>query len=273
MSKIFKDFLYSFKFGNMHLKQILYDSLFWLVMIIVMFGLKYMLSYGMNGIDASSLNSNLMQKSAEEIQDISGSVAKLGFFVVSAIVIMVVSAIGMLGFTRGIIYSIIMAKKFSSKIFWKFAGLYLIILLLSPIVLIFLSFATTFIKNINSVGMMYTMLGLLILITGLILYVLTIVSAYIAKTGELFNAIGKGLSTAFGKFNRLYIPLCFVLLIFVLSSFLFSLLQAAMRSWYMSTSSAVVSGISSFLPFVYVIVFAAWARTYVVKEAAKLMAK
>jgi len=237
----FKD---SFKLNLDFLQIFLYDLLFHVIFLPLLFLTKKIISSKTQNLDLTSFQ-NIASQSAAQINMLTSQLSSLLTTLIISTVFLITLTLAAWSFSRGLIYTKILKKKLTLKYFFKFM---LLNLILGIIILFSLASFTVLIKF----SFFKILLVFAILIT---IYLLTFTYIYFTKKNQIFYAIGKSIQ-AIPKIKTLFIPCLLILVIFLIITLIISLLRLTL---------------SPYIALLILTAFLTWARLYFIPEAEKVL--
>jgi hypothetical protein len=247
-----KLFLESFKFKKNFLYTIAYDALFFIIAILFIKLFGSILGRMSSNVDMSIINKAVLSPSPAQAEILKMTLTNAKAVVYGlgiAIVLYLIIIIFAWSFSRGLIYSKLLNKKFNNRFYWKFLSLNLVFYI--PLLIISIAFVYV-IKEIPQA------IYILILVLLAIFYFLALSYISFVKNNKIFKAIGNALEFGFTKIHKMLIPLIFILIMFVIMSLLTALI-------IMNLSFSIKPYVSLFIFLIYL----AWLRIYFVNSALK----
>ena len=244
---LFKD---SFKLDITFIKVIIFDLLFYVILIPSFFVVGILLNKWAQKMDLDMLNQQILTKSAEEIQALTSQVQSFIAILIITVVILVLIILAAWSLSRGLIYTTLLKKKLTKGYFLKFMLLNLIIGIVALILLIFFSVI------VNAIPPAIYLFYAVVLIAG---YLSVLMCVLFTKKNKIFNSIVKGFSEGAIKLKKLIIPCVLILVVFIILSLISFLLGRAQLT------------ITPYISLLIFVIFMAWARIYFVRQAEKVI--
>lgn len=249
IKKFFKDFVNSFKPKISWLYIMLFDFLFYGISILLVKAVGSYLSKKSASIILPT--GDLMSMPAEQLEPI---LLQLRNYFIATIVSVVLAFIIILvawSLTRGLIYSLLLKKKYSKSYFKKSI---LLNLFLSVDIIILLTFFVSIGLLLQDLarGYVYVFYAVFLVIG----YYLSLNYIFFTRKNHVFESVGKALTFGTKNLPKLIIPCLIILIISTVLSNLVPLI--------------IPVQILSFASLVIFVAFMAWARTYFVHEVEKI---
>ncbi|MEE9525998.1 MAG: hypothetical protein V3V78_05325 [Candidatus Woesearchaeota archaeon] len=233
----FKD---SFKFDITFLKILLYDMLFYAIVVPTLFLASYLMTSLMGGIDPNILTQEMIAAKSPAIQAVASQMESVLVVAVITSILTILITLAAWSLSRGLIYTKLLKKKLTKKLFFKFAGsTFVLAILITNLLLV-----TSIVSKIISPYLLY---AVILIIT----YFLILNFVALVKTNKIFCSIGDALSIGTKKLPKLIIPCILILVVFAVLSAL--ILLTPLKS-------------TKLIPLVIFALFMTWARIYFVSE-------
>ncbi|MBW2995967.1 hypothetical protein KY332_01570 [Candidatus Woesearchaeota archaeon] len=246
IKKQLKQFIESFKLKFNFIQIIFYDLLFYAIVYPSTYLAGKIITKQGSKISPESLTQEAMaQITPDQLKLLMADVNTLMFTTIIVGILLAVILLLSWSFTRGMIYSTLLKKKFTKKYFKKLIGLNLFLaVILIPILL--------FISGLLKTKIIALMYASTILLTALI-YFIALIFIKLTKTNKVFESIGNALEFGAKNIPKLLIPGILILA----AGYIIRLL---------STLAPQILIISVLLYAAYM----AWARIYFVSEVEKI---
>jgi len=251
IKNLFKDFIDSFKPKISWLYIMLFDFLFYGISILVIKAVGSYLTKKSAAINLPDIT-NLNALNPADLEAIAMQMQNL--FITIVVLITLVLIVILLGWSlsRGLIYSILLKKKFTKKSFGKFTLLNLFLFITIFVILVFFTAVGAVLATlITSYRYVFFVIFLAII------YYLSLNYIFFTKKNKVFESIGKALTFGTKNMLTLFIPCLLILIV----SLLLSRLQLII---------SIQAQIAPFLSLVIFVIFMAWARNYFVQTVEKI---
>ena len=249
----FRLFLDSFKVKKNFFYIIGYDLMFYIIATVFVSIFGGILTKISSTVDLNLINKALLDPTPAQMKVIETTVnnAKvLVYLLVASIFLYLLIILFSWSLSRGLIYANLLKKKFNSKFYWRFLLLNLVYFV--PLILISLAFIYV-IKEIPQAFYVF------ILVLLVMFYFLTLSYIFFIKGNKVFKATGNAIEFGFTKLHKLAIPLLLIIVVFIVISFISSLINRILGF-----------GIQPFVSLIVFLIFMAWARIYFVKVVSKV---
>ncbi|MBR9691618.1 hypothetical protein GOV06_02430 [Candidatus Woesearchaeota archaeon] len=241
-----KDFLDSFRLKFSFLQIMLFDLIFYAAVMPLTYAVASMVNKQGEGINTAMLTQEaIMQASEAELVALTSQIRGL---VVGAIVgfgLLAVITLAVWSLTRGLIYSKLLGKKYTSKYFKKSL---LLNLVLGLGLLLIIPFIAVLVRT-QSVFLVYV--AFIIILAAA--YLVTLTYIQFTKKNAIFNSIGEGFSFGAKALPRLLLPGLLILIV----GFLINKITLRLPS-------------SLYISLIIFVAYMAWARTYFISETKKI---
>lgn len=244
----FRRFVYSFKPKLSWLYMAILDLIFYGAASLAVKLTGSFLTRKSAGIDLP-LTSDLTKLPTAQLELLTGQIQNLFIsIVVSSLLLLIILLVGW-SLTRGMIYSLLLNKKFTKKYFKKFTLLNLFLFAVLTVILVFFTSIGLLLRDIVPY---YNYVFYFVLLA--IAYYLSVNYIIFTRKNLVFDSIGKSLVFGTKKLPKLFIPCIFILIISLFVQGIHTL---------MPVQSAPI------LTLIVFTIFMAWARTFFVQEAEK----
>lgn len=249
IKNFFMDFANSFKPKLIWLYIIIFDLFFYGVSV---FAVKLFGSFLTNKSNTFNLPAatDLTTLPAAELEMLANQLQNLFISLVVSSIILVIVILTAWTLTRGFIYSLLLKKKFTKKVFGKFILLNLFLSAVITVILVFFISIGLLVKD--AIQSYYFVFYAVLLVIS---YYLALNYIFFTKKNVIFESIGKTLTTGTKNIPKLFFPCLLILIV----SFIVQRIHLLI-----SVQAAPI------LSLIIFTLFMAWARSYFVKEAEKI---
>ena len=243
LKKELMQFLNSFKLKFNFIQILLYDLLFYAIIVPSLLFIPNFLNKQGAKIDQSLLTQEAIMKATEvELQLFYSQLRNLVIAAVVGIAALLLIALLAWSLSRGLIYTKLLKKKFTSKYFKKFIGLNLVLGIALLVI-------TPFLATLLKVQLIYLSLAILLIIA----YFTTMIYIQFTKNNLIFASIGDGLSFGAKNILKLIIPIILIIIVgYILMKVSYNLPEI------------------SFAPLILVAAYMAWLRIYFINKVNQL---
>lgn len=199
--KSLKTLLDSFKEINLKASFIiLADMLFYMAFMLMMFLWNIALGHLFKDFPVESIK-NITSLSEEQLGQLAGPMHDVLVSLTVSVPLIILLTIALWSLSKGIIWNLVLKKKFSLSYFWKFSLLNLIWILLwfVPSLFFLFSFKTTMAAFF------------LVFASAALLYSTPILFIIFTKENIIFKSIKETFKTAFGKIHHFIVPYIIIL--------------------------------------------------------------
>ena len=239
--KQFKHIKEAFK-KEAFLKIILYDLMFYFITAVSFFAIGKLITTWATSLDLAQLGPQILSQSGDQIASLNASIF---YFIIALILLILLGLIILVAawsFSRGMMYALLLKKKFDKTLFWKNFGFNFLISLLIILILLLFSRLIAFSSAIY----------IFYVVILVVMYFTALTYIQITKSKEIFSSIGKALSFGTKEIKKLWFPVALITALAFGIGYSNTFLQRFIPSKYVGLA--------------LLILFAAWARMYFVQE-------
>lgn len=246
MKKIIKEFkTYKESIRKINKKTpllIAYDFLGYIIIYIAFLYYSILLYREIFFLDQLQTDPSILLEGLNKITSLTTSVEGFVTFLSISTLIFVVVSILIWSFFKGLIYNVILKKKFNFRFYYKFALLNLILLIAA---LIILALPIVIFKNTVWPVLVYTLLFLISYLT---------INIYVNFTEkrEIFRSIKNGVSFGISKIQHFLIPFIIIFITFVILNFL------------LLATNVLSDTLAGIITLILLLLFLAWTRYYLI---------